>query len=390
MEIPLSVPHLNGNEWKYVKECLDSNWVSYLGPFVQRFESDLATAVGASYAVAMCSGTAALHIALLLTGVAPDDEVLMPAMSFVAPANAVRYCGAWPTFTDIRRDDWQWDVDQVRTFLSVGCELCDGKLTNKQTGRRVAALLPVHLLGGMCDVDGVAQLATDYGLPLVEDAAECLGALYKDRPIAAPCPAYRGPMRIVVTSFNCNKNITTGGGGALFVEAPELAARAKHLSTTAKADPVDFFHDEVGYNYRLTNMAAALGVAQLQRLDEHVFAKRRIAERYTSAFAATSGVRAHPSSRDVMGTYWMYTVTLRNPSRPVTRELNDEGVGVRPVWQPLPRLPAFKAAHVAGTTPAADALHDYALSLPCSVGLTPHEQDHVLAMVLQHCGCKGE
>ena len=301
--VPLCVPEIGGNEWTYIKECLDTNWVSYVGPFVERFEKDLAKKSGASHAVATSSGTAALHIALLLAGVGPDNEVVMPGITFVAPANAVRYCSAWPALIDINPMDWQLDVERLSDFLVDGCTVRDRQLINKTTGRRIAALLPVHLLGGMFDVDAVAELATRFELPLIEDAARILGATYKGRPIGAPCRAYGGPLRLVATSFNGNKIITTGGGGALLCEDAALAARARHLSTTAKADKIEFYHDEVGYNYRLTNLAAALGVAQLEKLDGYVEIKRNIARRYVGSLGKSDSVTLHPSLATVVARF---------------------------------------------------------------------------------------
>ena len=370
--IPLSVPVLRGNEWKYVKECLDTNWVSYVGPFVERFEKDLAEKAGAKQSVATASGTAALHIALVLAGVSPNDEVVMPGTTFVAPANAVRYCAAWPALVDISDLDWQINVNQMADFLSRGCSVQNGQLCNKVTGRRVAALMPVHLLGGMCDLDAVAELATRYELPLIEDAAECLGATYKGRAIGAPCPAYRGPLRLVATSFNGNKIVTTGGGGAIFSDDQVLAARAKHLTTTAKADKIEFVHDEVGYNYRLTNIAAALGVAQLEQLQDYVKAKRNIARRYAALFAGCNGIELHPEPLGCQSTFWMYTVKLNRPARPVIDRLIDRGIMARPIWVPLHRLPVFKNVFDAGSTVAND-LYGHAVSLPCSVGITDSE-----------------
>ena len=367
--IPLAVPHLAGNEWVYIKDCLDTNWVSYVGPYVDRFERELAVKVGATHAVAVSSGTSALHIALILAGVGQEDEVVMPGLSFVAPANAIRYCGAWPVFTDIRADDWQWDVEQVAAFLAQGCDRRDGQLVNKMTGRRIAALLPVHLLGGMCDVDAVAGLAAKYNLPMIEDAAECLGATYKERPIGAPIPDFYGPLRLVITSFNGNKIITTGGGGAIFTEDAELAARAKHLTTTAKADKIEFYHDEVGYNYRMTNIAAALGVAQLEMLDAYIEKKRIIAATYEEMIA-DSVHAVHPQPVYCRSIYWMYTVRMEISARPVVDQMIQRGIQVRPLWHPLNGLPAFQDA---GMSPPCDIclnLYKTAISLPCSVSLS--------------------
>lgn len=367
--IPLSVPHLNGNEWAYVKECLDTNWVSYAGSFVDRFEEELAAKVGARHAVATNSGTSALHVALLLAGVGRDDEVIVPDLTFVAPANAVRYCGAWPTFIDVAARDWQLDVDKLEDFLEEACVAERGRLYNRHTGRRIAALLPVHLLGGMGDVDAIAELAARYELPLIEDASECLGASYRERPIGAPPASAEPPLRIVTTSFNGNKIVTTGGGGALCTEDPELAARARHLTTTAKADDIEFYHDEVGYNYRMTNVAAAMGVAQLEQVDAFVETKRRHADLYRRLFASAPSIRAHPEPADCRSTFWLYTVSLDRPSRPVIEAMNARNVLCRPLWMPLRRLPAFETASYAFECEVSDRLYERAISLPCSVGL---------------------
>ena len=379
--IPLSIPALRGNEWKYLKECLDTNWVSYVGPFVERFEQELAAKVGAKHAVATASGTAALHICLLLAGVGHDDEVVMPAVTFVAPANAVRYCGAWPALIDISPNDWQLDVVQLERFLADGCERRGRQLINKATGRRIAALLPVHLLGGMADVDSVAELATQYELPLVEDAAECLGATYKGRPISAPCPACRGPMRLVITSFNGNKIITTSGGGAIFTDDSSLAAHAKHLTTTAKVDKIEFLHDEVGYNYRLTNIAAALGVAQLEKLDEYVEIKRGIAARYAEFFKNNPHIEVHPEPQHCRSIFWMYSLMLNRSARPVIDSLNTEGVMSRPIWIPIHKLPAFSGGAFQFNPTTAESLYRCGLSLPCSVGITEAQVDRVLHLL---------
>jgi perosamine synthetase len=370
-----------------MKECLDTNWVSYAGPFVDRFERELAAKVGARYAVATASGTAALHIGLLLAGVSQNDEVVMPAVTFVASANAVRYCGAWPALIDISPNDWQLDVAQLEQFLAEGCERRACQLINKATGRRIAALLPVHLLGGMADVDALAELATKYELPLVEDAAECLGATYKGRPSAAPCPSYHGPMRLIITSFNGNKIITTGGGGAIFTEDPALAAHAKHLTTTAKTDEIEFFHDEVGYNYRLTNISAALGVAQLEKLDDYVEIKRRIAARYAESLKNNPHIEVHPEPRYCRSTFWMYSVILDRVARPIIDSLNRGGVMSRPIWIPIHKLPVFSAAAFPFKVTTAEGLYRSGLSLPCSIGISEAELGRVVDLLLIKLHC---
>lgn len=344
--IPLCVPCLSGKEKQYVVEALDTNWVSYVGPHVQKFEELLITASGAPYTVAMNSGTSALHIALILAGVGLHDEVVMPAVTFVSPANAVRYCGAWPVFVDIRRDDWQMGAEETRAFLTSGCTATPEGLVNKQTGRPVKAILLVHLLGGMGDVDAFARLAEEFGLFLIEDGAECLGATYKGRGMAGPNPHIDPKRRLITTSFNGNKIVTTGGGGALFSHDETTAKHAKHLSTTAKADAIEFYHDELGYNYRLTNVSAALGVGQMELLADYVNRKRTIAEKYELGLKGAQGiVQLHPEPRNCRSTFWMYTVLLDRPARPVVDALGNSGI----VTPPALAADVRTTGHVGGT-----------------------------------------
>ena len=377
--IPLCAPCLSGRETRYVIEALESNWVSYVGPHVQKFEQLLAEATGAPFAVAMNSGTSALHIALILSGVGVGHEVVMPAVSFVAPANAIRYCGAWPAFVDIRKDDWQMCAEQTREFLRHGCKFTPEGLVNKTTGRAVKAIMLVHLLGGMADVDAFAKIAEEFGLFLIEDAAECLGATYKNRTIAASTPEMDTSRRFVATSFNGNKIVTTGGGGALFSHDEELAVRAKHLSTTAKADPIAFYHDAIGYNYRLTNLSAALGVGQLEMLDEYVASKRAIATRYREALGNSPQIlQLHPEPVDCRSTFWMFTVRLDRPARPMVDTLAKSGVVSRPLWHPLHELPALGDSAKWGPLAASLELCRSAISLPCSSFLSEPEQRIVI------------
>ena len=247
--IPLCVPEIRGNEWKYVKECLDTNWVSSVGSFVDRFERMLADYIGTIHAVATTSGTAALHIALLVAGVQPDDEVLVPTLSFIAPANAIRYTGAWPVFIDSEPIYWQMDPEKVLDFLEKECRWQGESLLNKTTGRRVKAILPVHILGHPCDIDPIREAAQKYDLAIIEDATESLGAKYKGNMVGRLGD-------IACFSFNGNKLITTGGGGMIVTNDESWANRARYLSTQAKDDPIEYFHSEIGYNYRLTNISS--------------------------------------------------------------------------------------------------------------------------------------
>lgn len=376
--IPLSVPELRGNEWRYLKECLDTNFVSSVGPFVERFEAALAARIGVPRAVATVNGTAALHVALRVAGVAAGDEVVVSTLTFIAPANAVRYLGAWPVFMDAEPRYWQMDVAKLAAFLAEGCERTAAGLRNRATGRRVRALLPVHILGHPVDLDPLLELARRYDLPVIEDASEALGATYRGRPVGS-----HGD--IAGFSFNGNKLITTGGGGMITTRHAAWADKAKYLTTQAKDDPLEYRHDEIGYNYRLTNLAAALGVAQMELLDDYVAAKRRIAARYTEALRDLPGIECMAEAPWAGSTFWMFTVRLDQArfglsSRELLASLARQGIQARPLWQPMHRSKSQAGAH-AWQIEVADQLWADCLSLPCSVGLTAAQQETVIAAV---------
>jgi perosamine synthetase len=377
--IPNAVPYLGGNEWQYLKECLDTNWVSSAGPFVDRFEAEVAAYVGAAHAVATVNGTAALHVALLLAGVGPGDEVLVPALTFVATANAVRYCGGAPVFMDVEPATWQIDPAKVAEFLARECEVRDGRTVNRATGRAVKALLPVHLYGHPADLDPLLELCARFPLVLVEDAAEALGARYKERRVGA-----HG--RLGCLSFNGNKIITAGGGGMVLTGDPALARRARHLTTQAREPGLEYLHDEVGFNYRLTNIQAAVGLAQLEQIDRFVEAKRETARHYTDAFRRLGGTEPLGEAPWAFSTFWMYSVLLDSDRYGDVRRLiaaaNQEGIQLRPLWYPLQRQPAF-AGCAAYRIEVADRLHARGVSLPCSVGITPEERERVVAFLAQ-------
>jgi perosamine synthetase len=261
--VPLCIPELRGNEWAYIKECLDTGWVSSVGSYVDRFEADLARYVGIQHAVAVVNGTAAIHIALLVAGIQPEDEVLVSTMTFIAPVNAIRYAGAWPVLIDSDAETWQMDPQQVADFLEKECETRSGSLWNRHTGRRVRAIMPVHILGHPVDMHPIMELARRYDLIVIEDATESLGARYKEQ--MTGCIG-----DIACFSFNGNKIITTGGGGMLVTNRQDWAEKARYLTTQAKDDRLEFIHNEIGYNYRLTNVQAAMGVAQLEQLEAYI------------------------------------------------------------------------------------------------------------------------
>jgi perosamine synthetase len=377
-EIALCVPHLGGREWEYVKECLDTNFVSSVGPFVGRFEREIAERVGARHAVATVNGTAALHIALLVAGVEPDDEVLVSTLTFIAPVNAIRYANAWPVFIDAEPEYWQMDPQRVADYLERGCDSKDGVVRSRATGRRVRAILPVDILGHPVDMDPIRALARTYGLAVIEDATESLGATYKGSPVGTRSD-------VACFSFNGNKLITTGGGGMIVSNDDALARRAKYLTTQAKDDPVEFVHGAIGFNYRLTNLQAAVGCAQIERLAEHIADKRRIAATYREALADVRGLTFMPQAPWARSVFWMYTLLVDErefgcDSRMLLHALERRGIQARPLWQPAHASPAHRDA-TRVSCPVADDLNRRSLSLPCSVGLAPEDLERVVAAV---------
>ena len=377
--IPLSVPEIRGNEWRYVKECLDTNWVSSVGAYVDRFEQMVADQAGTKHAVATMNGTAALHVALMVAGVQPEDEVLVSTLTFIAPVNAIRYVRAWPVFVDAEPTYWQMDPSRVVDFLETGCRWTNGTLYNRRTGRRVKAVIPVHILGHPVDIDPIMAVARKFDLKVIEDATEGLGATYKGRSLGCLGD-------IACFSFNGNKIITTGGGGMIVTDNEEWARKAKHLTTQAKDDPIEYVHGEVGYNYRLTNLLAAVGCAQMEQLPQHVAAKRRIAARYTSQLKGLLGITPMMTAPWAASTFWLYSILVNEQtfgidSRRLMQTLDAQKIQCRPLWQPIHQSPAHAAASRVGPMPMAEQLAQQALSLPCSVGLTGLQQDRVIAAV---------
>jgi perosamine synthetase len=377
--IALSAPVIGGGEWANVQDALDSGWISYAGRYVSEFEASLEARLGARHAVAVINGTAALHLALLLSGVGAGDEVVMPALSFVAPANAVRYLGAWPTFVDVDELTWQLDLEQLERFLE-SCRVTQGRLYNPHTGRRIAALCIVHLLGGMADVEEGLRVAGRFGLPVVEDAAECLGARYKGREIGAPAPDFDEIPRIVATSFNANKIVTSGSGGALFLSDERTARRARHLATTAKTDPIEFVHEQVGFNYRLPNVLAAIGCAQLGQLDERLSARAALAARYRSELEHVAGVAFAPRDRHVRPNDWLVTIRLAPGSRGILQLLRESGIEARPPWRPLPCLDHLADCFTVECA-VANRMHREGLSLPSGFDVTDGDAARISALI---------
>ena len=335
----LHEPSMVGNEWKYVKECLDSTFVSSVGRFVDRFERDLESFTGAKHAVAVVNGTAALHIALLLAGVKANDEVLVPALTFVATANAVTYCNATPHFVDSEESTLGIDVQKLREYLISQTEQRENQCINLQTGKVIRALVPMHTFGHPVDLEGLLGVARDFNIALVEDAAESLGSYYYGQ--------HTGTFGLLGTlSFNGNKTITTGGGGAILTNDSQLAYRAKHITTTAKVSHAwEYRHSEVGYNYRLPNINAALGCAQLEQLPAMLQSKRALFNRYRDAFLLVDGVSLMTEPLGCSSNYWLQTLLLNTNQRDglaqVLQITNAAGYMTRPAWILLNELHFF-------------------------------------------------
>jgi perosamine synthetase len=339
--VALHEPEFRGSEQEYVRQCIDSGWVSSVGSFVDEFEQRLAEYTGAAHAIAVVNGTAAQHVALMVAGVGSSDEVIVPALSFVATANAVAHCGATPHFVDADPVTLGIDVDALAEHLAAVGERTATGLRNARTGRRIAAIVPMHTFGHPVDLEPLLELAASHRVCVVEDAAESLGSFYRGR--------HTGTFgQIGALSFNGNKIITTGGGGALLTNDPALARHAKHLTTTAKVPHRwAFVHDEVGYNYRLPNLNAALGCAQMERLPDFLERKRSVAHRYRDAMDEVAGLRFLSEPPGCVSNYWLNAVCLARPDMSVRDALlartNDAGYQCRPVWTLLHKLPMYEA-----------------------------------------------
>lgn len=366
----LHEPSFIGNEWKYIKDCLNSTFVSSVGKYVERFESDLQEFTGARHAIAVGNGTAALHIALLLAGIKEGDEVLIPALTFVATANAVNYCGATPHFVDSEYDTLGIDPIALREYLKTNTETRNKNCVNKKTGRVIRAIVPMHTFGHPVNIEDLMSVAQDFNLALVEDAAESLGSTVNGK--------HTGTFGLMGTlSFNGNKTITTGGGGAIITNNTELAKHAKHLTTTAKVPHRwEYVHDEVGYNYRLPNINAALGCAQLEQLPDILALKRHLFTNYQSAFRNLSNVNLVSETEGTKSNFWLQAMLLDDSVADQRDEIldntNNVGLMTRPVWKLLNHLIPYRHCPQM-KLPVATSLSQRLINLPSSALLATKE-----------------
>ena len=367
-QVALHEPLFCGREWQYLKECLDSGRVSTSGGQIKSFEDSLAEFTGARHAIAVVNGTAALHLCLVAAGVGRDDEVIVPALTFVATANAVAYCGAISHFADSEEHTLGLAPQPLRQHLRESTQAMPGGVRNRATGRRIRAMVPMHTFGHPADLDGLREVADEFGLVLIEDAAEALGSRYRGRHVG-------GHGLLSALSFNGNKIVTTGGGGAILCNDDEIARRVRHLSTTARvARGWSFVHDEVGYNYRMPNLNAALGRAQLENLPKFIAAKRALAARYAEAFAGVAGLRFALEPEGSESIYWLNTILLE-PGFAAERDAileatNRLGIETRPVWTLMHRLPAF-SGYPRMALPVAESIEARLINLPSSAFLAP-------------------
>ena len=362
----LHEPRFEGNEWKYLKECLDSTFVSSVGKFVDRFESELAQFTGADYAVAVVNGTSALHLALTVGGVKAGEEVLIPALTFVATAAAVIYCNAIPHFVDSDEISFGINTYSLRRYLKSTVEMRGGLCVNIRTNRVIRAIIPMHTFGNPVDMEGLISIARDFNLKIIEDAAESLGSYIHGK--------HTGTFGVMgVLSFNGNKIITAGGGGAIITNNLELATLAKHLSTTAKISHSWLYqHDMVGYNYRLPNLNAALACAQLEQIDYFLYAKRKVFEKYKIAFSKIPEVSIVGEREGCLSNYWLNTLMLGESIATIKDDIltatNLEGIMTRPAWTLMHKLPPY-ANYPRMDLAVAESLERRIINLPSSVSL---------------------
>lgn len=368
--IALSVPCLSGNELKYVTECIETGWVSSVGSFVTRFEKELASYVGSKYSAAVCNGTAALHLSLLVAGVKPGDEVFVPALTFIAPVNTIKYVNADPVFIDC--DDYMnISAESLDKFIKDNCIFKNKKLINKKTGKHISAIIPVHIFGHPVDMDAIMTIAEDNNLKVIEDATESLGSYYiKGR--------YNGKKTGTIGhlgcySFNGNKIITTGGGGMVVSDNGEMIEKIKYLSTQAKDDSLFYVHNNVGYNYRMTNLLAALGCAQLEKLDAYIKIKRDNFNLYNKLLKDTVGISLIKEPFYAFSNYWFYSLFVNESEFGISnidllQKLKDKNIESRPIWTLNHMQRPYKDCY---KTPIKNSglFFDNILNIPCSVDL---------------------
>ena len=375
--IPLSVPNIDGNEWQYVKDCLDTGWISSAGAYVNKFEEAIQNYTGVKYAIACMNGTAGLQVSLNLAGVSPDDIVIAPNLTFVATLNAISYSGAQIALIDVYEDSWQLDVDLLKNWLeknTITKFVNENPVTTEiASGKKIGAIMPVYVLGGFVDVDKLAEISTSFGIPLIEDSTEALGSFKNGK--------HAGTYGLTgVLSFNGNKIVSTGGGGMILTNNKEIASRAKHITTTAKTDPLDYFHDEVGYNYRLVNVLAAIGVAQMENFESILKRKKEIDALYRSELNGIGDIKFQENDLKSDPNCWLFTFRTKK-MRELLNYLNSKEIQSRPFWTPMNNLPMYKDLRYISQNDISNKIFTECISIPSSSNLTIEDQHKVISEI---------
>ena len=375
--IQLSIPNINGNEWQYVKDCLDTGWISSAGEYVNKFEKAIEGYTGAKYAIACMNGTVGLQVSLNLAGVTNQDIVIAPNLTFVATLNAISYSGAEIALIDVCEDSWQIDVDLLQKWLeeNTKTKVVNGKpvTTDNSSGKKIAAIMPVYVLGGFFDIDKLVEIGSRYGISIIEDSTEALGSFLKGK--------HAGTFGLTgVLSFNGNKIISTGGGGMILTDDKEIADRAKHITTTAKTDPLDYFHDEIGYNYRLVNILAAIGVAQMESFDSILKRKKQIDALYRKELVGIGDIKFQENNPNTDPNCWLFTFRTKKMRKLLTH-LNNNKIQSRPFWTPMNNLPMYENLRYINDNDISNKIFKECISIPSSSNLNKEDQYKVISKI---------
>ena len=375
--IPLSIPNISGNELQYVKDCLDTGWISSAGTYVNKFEEAIKNYTGVKYAIACMNGTSGLQVSLILAGVTSNDIVIAPNLTFVASLNSVSYIGAEIFLVDVVEKSWQIDVDLLEKWLkknTITKSINQKKVTTeKTTGKKIGAIMPVYVLGGFVNIDQLLKISETYGIPIVEDSTEALGSFKNGK--------HSGTYGLAgVLSFNGNKIISTGGGGMILTDDEDIAKRAKHITTTAKVDPLDYFHDEVGYNYRLVNVLAAIGLAQMENFEKILNRKKEIDNLYRKELSGIGDIIFQEKIFDSQPNCWLFTFRTKK-MRELLSYLNSKKIQSRPFWTPMNNLPMYKDLIYINENDISNSIFKECISIPSSSNLTHSDQCHVISEI---------
>lgn len=372
--IPLSIPNINGKEWQYVKDCLDTGWISSAGTYVNKFEEAIQNYTGAKYTIACMNGTAGLQISLNLAGVSRNDIVIAPNLTFVATLNAISYLGALIKLIDVNENSWQMDIDLLQSWLenNTSTEVVNGKpiTTDNNSGKKIGAIMPVYVLGGFINIDRLVEISSTYGIPIVEDSTEALGSFKNGK--------HAGTFGLTgVLSFNGNKIISTGGGGMILTNDKDIANKAKHITTTAKTDSLDYFHDEVGYNYRLVNVLAAIGVAQMENFECILKRKKEIDSIYRSELHGVGDIKFQENDPNSDPNCWLFTFRTKK-MRTLLNHMNSNEIQSRPFWTPMNKLPMYKDLTYITKKDISNKIFKECISIPSSSNLSLEDQHKVI------------